>query len=185
VRCLVFSVAIFALVFGFLSARCPAQSCSGGGNDQVQQEGSAALYERYDYPYFVKNTVTPPKGETALVRLIESKEAFDEMFGVGMLMGTRPRLIEDDHFKEHVVVAFAEWGETPWEYTVRGVGKADRQLVVKVSKKGVPSTTAAFSPFLILVLGRETLDGVDKVLFDFIPEESPVTATGEVFSVSR
>ena len=164
-----------------------AFSCGGLSAEEGESGPGAereAAYDRYEYPYFVKNTVSPPEGESVLALSIGSKEEFDEVFGIGMVMGKAPRLIERDYFKTHTIFAFIEWGNTPWEYTVRKGGKTGRTLVFKVSRSGEASRSATFAPRLILGVDRNELDGVNEVIFDFIPADSPVTETGEQFRIS-
>ncbi|MBQ3388844.1 MAG: hypothetical protein IJG60_06505 [Thermoguttaceae bacterium] len=172
-----FAAAGLALLGGaFFSGGLSAEDGKSG-----QDAEREVAYDRYEYPYFVKNTVSPPEGESVLALPIGSKEDFDEIFGIGMVMGKAPRLIEKDYFKTHAVFAFIEWGNTPWEYTVRAGFRTGRALVFKVSRSGEASRSATFAPRLILGVDRSELDGVNEVIFDFIPAEAPVTETGEQF----
>ena len=170
-------LAVLGLAFGFAVF-------SAFGGEPIPGEGAGPVpFERFDYPYFVKNTVFPPEGESALALICGSAESFSETFGIGMVMGKRPKLIEDGYFETHEVAALIQWGPVPWEYTVRSAVRTGNELVFKVTRTGTPSSSATFASRLILGLGRETLEGVETITFDFIPEYALPAESGETVSV--
>ena len=178
-RFICYAAAVFGLIFGFAALPLFGEEPGAGSGAE------AVPFEVFGYPYFVKNTVSPPEGESALALEIGTPDRFGETFGIGMVMGKRPKLIEADYFETHEVIAFVQWGPTPWEYTVRSAVRTGNELVFKVTRTGTPSPSATFAPRLILGVGRESLEGVEKVTFDFIPEDAPPTELGETFSVGR
>ena len=176
------AAAVFGLIFGFaalpLFGEEPGGPAAGSGAEAVP-------FEVFGYPYFVKNTVSPPEGESALALVLDSPESFSGTFGIGMVMGKRPKLIGADYFKTHEVVAFVEWGPTPWEYKVRSAVRTGTELVFKVTRTGTPSPSATFAPRLILGVDRESLEGTEKITFRLVPENAPEDESGETVSVSR
>ena len=151
-------------------------------DEKLSSVSGTVSFEQFGYPYFVKNTLSPPAGLRTLILVFDQYEKFDEVFGVGWVMGTDPHTIKADYFKDYRVVSFIEWGNVPWKYTIRRITKEGNRLIVKVSKTGVPSETAQFTPCVILGIPRAELNGTEKILFDFIPEDAPVTEAGEVIS---
>ena len=178
-RFICYAAAVFGLIFGFAALPLFGEEPGAGSG------ADAVPFEVFGYPYFVKNTVSPPEGESALALILGSPESFSDTFGIGMVMGKRPKLIGADYFKTHEVIAFVEWGPTPWEYTVRSAVRTGNEAVFKVSRTGTPSSSATFAPRLILGIDRESLEGIEKVTFDFVSEDAPPTELGETFSVGR
>ncbi len=176
---LVFWAAVCGLMFGSALFAEPGEEPKEGG------DAEPVSFELFGYPYFVRNTVDPPEGESSLAVRIGSLKRFNEIFGVGMVMGPRPEMVDDGYFETHEIASFIEWGAVPWEYAVRSAVKKEKELIVKVSKSGEPIPSALFASPLILGFDRETLAGIEKISFVFMPKDASADETGEVFSTGR
>ncbi len=167
-------VCFFAAAFFRLSADSP----NGADSEAVSCEVFA-------YPYFVKNTVSPPEGEEALVLRIDSLENFNEIFGVGMVMGKRPKLVDEDYFKTHEIGVLIFWGDTPWEYAVSSAERSESELIVKVVKTGTPNPSARFASPLILGVGRDELADIETIRFVVTEGDDAEKGEASVFAVER
>ena len=173
------AAAVFGLIFGLAALPLFGEEPGAGSGAET------VPFEVFGYPYFVKNTVSPPEGESALLLEIGTFDRFGETFGIGMVMGKRPKLIDEGYFKTHEVIAFVQWGPTPWEYTVRSAVRTGNELVFKVTRTGTPSPSATFAPRLILGVGRESLEGIEKISVAVAEEDGADAGTESVFTVVR
>ncbi len=105
--------------------------------------------EIYKQPYFVKNTA-PLKGSPAFA-VVTSKKQFDEIFGVGFVMGQKYKLIDDKTFESKVVLVVVSKGAASFTYKdVRTEScKGKITLHYTVEKKDSSSTSAA--PLIVAV----------------------------------
>lgn len=173
-----FSMAVIAGIFGM--------AAFSAGTEEPGNDACAVSFEVFGYPYFVRNTVVPPEGASSLALAIDSLDVFDETFGVGMVMGTKPKFLEKEYFKTHEAAVLILWGDTPWEFTVRSAVKRDRRLVVKAEKSGTPSKTAFFASPLILGFEREQIAGVEQIVFEFVKADgSDDAGPDESYSTDR
>ena len=148
-------------------------------------DSAAVSYEVFACPYFVKNTVSPPEGKDNLVLRIDSREKFNQTFGIGMVMGRRPKMIDEDYFKTHEIGVLIIWGDTPWEYTVSSAERSENNLVVRVVKAGTPNPAARFASPLILGVGRDELAGVETIRFVVTESGDAGEGSASVFTVER
>lgn len=115
-------------------------------------QGEKVDFEHFARPYFVKNDAKLPANPAFLV--IQDKKAFDEIFGVGFVMGQKPNLVGEKLFENHFVVAVIKSGRTAWKYDVQKVHVDKHKLIVEYSAKGDESATAKFTSPLILAVPR-------------------------------
>ena len=164
-----FSMAVIAGIFGM--------AAFSAGTEEPGNDACAVSFEVFGYPYFVRNT---------LALAIDSLDVFGETFGVGMVMGTKPKFLEKEYFKTHEAAVLILWGDTPWEFTVRSAVKRDRRLVVKAEKSGTPCKTAVFASPLILGFEREQIAGVEQIVFEFVKADgSDDAGPDESYSTDR
>ncbi len=76
-RFICYAAAVFGLIFGFAALPLFGEEPGAGSGAE------AVPFEVFGYPYFVKNTVSPPEGESALALVLGSPESFSGTFGVG------------------------------------------------------------------------------------------------------
>ena len=110
-------------------------------------DGSAAVPFETFTSYFVSNKIKPEKGK-------------DCMFGV-----CKQKFVPQDYFKDHAILYWIEWGNTPWQYTVQSVEQSNSGLVVKYTREGVPSETVYFAPILLVGVKKTALAADGKVAF--------------------
>ena len=122
--------------------------------------------EIYKQPYFVKNTA-PLKGNPAYA-VVTSKKPFDEIFGVGFVMGQKYKLIDDKTFESKIILVVVNKGPATFSYkdvrTERCKGKIT--LFYTVEKMASSSTSAA--PLIVAV----DASGSNRILFSEGGKES-------------
>jgi hypothetical protein len=93
------------------------------------------------------------KGEASYLAFTDPK-AFEKVFGIGVVMGKKPKLLPADAFDSHFVVAVIKRGKAVWEYEVAKVTEDQGKVYVAytaTSKEGGGSATFA-SPLIISIL---------------------------------
>jgi hypothetical protein len=135
-----FTLALLAIVFAVV----PTQS--------GEKKKAEVAFEVYAKGYFVKNTVKLPTNPAFLV--LQDKKAYDEIFGVGFVMGAKPTLVTDKLFDKSVVVTVIKSGDTPWKYEVEKVRIDKKQLVVQYKATGKANPDAKFNSPLIVSVPR-------------------------------
>ena len=109
-------------------------------------------FEVYAKGYFVKNTVKLPANPAFLV--LQDKKAYDEIFGIGFVMGAKPKLVEEKLFEKSLVVTMIKSGSTLWKYEVEKVRVEKKQLIIEYKAMGKDSATAKYNSPLILSAPR-------------------------------
>jgi hypothetical protein len=99
--------------------------------------------------YFVNNTFEPDQAESFVV--LRDQAAFDQVFGVGAVMGDQAhRLPPENPFATRQVVAAIKRGKALWTYEVKSVTLASGVLTVDYTATAQPDEQAEFSCPLIL-----------------------------------
>ena len=128
-------------------------------------DGSTTIpFETFD-SYFVLNTIKPEKGKNTMFGVCTTNEQFDAMFHPAAIMFAKQKFVPDDYFKDHAILYWIEWGNTPWLYTVQSVEQTDSGLVVKYTREGEPSETAYFASPLLVGVKKTALSADGKVAF--------------------
>jgi Trehalose utilisation len=140
--------------------------------------------------YFEKNN----SGLTGAVSylVIEDRQAFDDLFGLAVTMGTKPKILPADAFASKMVVALIKRGGEFWEYKVEGVTEEDGVLTVRYTAKSGDGKGARFASPLIISLPKkayrevvfvESGKEVGRVTRKRKDEEAPLNPTAAVGSV--
>ncbi len=115
--------------------------------------------------YFVLNTIKPEKDKNSKFGVCKTNEQFDAMFHLAAIMFAKQKFVPQDYFKDHAILYWIEWGNTPWQYTVQSIEQSNSGLVVKYTREGVPSETAYFAPILLVGVKKTALAADGKVAF--------------------
>ena len=95
----------------------------------AEKKADKVAYEVYARPYFVKNTVKLTDNQAFFV--LQDKKSFDEIFGVGFVMGKKPKLVDDKLFEGNLIVTAIKSGNRLWTYEVEAVRVDKKQLIVQ------------------------------------------------------
>lgn len=102
--------------------------------------------------YFVKNTVKLEKNPAFFV--LQDKKGFDEVFGIGFVMGKKPKLVDANLFEKHLIVATVHSGNKLWTYDVEGVRIEKKQLIVQYKATAGKEGGAMFNSTLVVSAPR-------------------------------
>ena len=109
-------------------------------------------FEVYAKPYFVKNNVKLPDNPAFLV--LQDKKTYDQIFGIGFVMGPKPKLVDEKLFEGNYIVTVIKSGSTLWKYEVDKVRVDKKQLIVHYTAKGKESAGAKYTVPLIVSVPR-------------------------------
>ena len=115
--------------------------------------------------YFLKNTIRPAEGESALSGILRTQEQFDSHFGPAAVMWRNQRFLSKDFFNSGVILFFAEWGDTPWQYKIQSVTRDGNVLTVSYTRAGEPSSMATFSPCLLISVSKDLINSESVAVF--------------------
>ena len=102
--------------------------------------------------YFEKNN-SGLKGDQSFLALTDRK-AFDSIFGVGFVMGKKPKTVPENAFNTKLVVATIKRGGDLWTYKVDKVTADKGTLTVHYDATGKDGGGAKFASPLILSVGK-------------------------------
>jgi hypothetical protein len=142
-----FGLSVFTL---FLCAALPIVS--------GEKKKDEVPFEIYAKGYFVKNTVKLPGDKAFLV--LHDKKAYDEIFGIGFVMGAKPKLVDERLFEKNLVVTVIKSGNTLWKYEVEKVRVDKKQLIVEYKATGKEAAGAKYSVPLIVSAPRSEITEV-------------------------
>ena len=120
-------------------------SMSASSNEKKADNIAYEVFPRY----FVKNTVKLPENSAFFV--LQDKKSFDEIFGIGFVMGKKPKLVDDKLFEGNLIVTAIKTGNTPWTYEVEDVCVEKQQLIVKYKTAGKESSAKYTVPLIVAV----------------------------------
>jgi hypothetical protein len=120
--------------------------------DAGDKKDDKVPFEIYAKGYFVKNNAKIPGNPAFLV--VNDKKAYDDIFGIGFVMGAKPKLVDEKLFESNVIVTVIKSGNTPWKYEVEKVERKKDQLIVRYTATGKESPSAKFTSPLILSVPR-------------------------------
>lgn len=149
--------------FFILCTLCAAISLRGIAAQGVYAD-SAVSYEKVEN-YFVSNKIEPEKDSSCRQGICTTKNQFDEIFHPAAVMWRNQKFLPQNYFDTHAVVYWIEWGNTPWQYTVKSVIAKGKTLQVRYSKQGEASDTAFFSPSLVIGIEKSALKDIEKIEF--------------------
>jgi hypothetical protein len=111
--------------------------------------------------HFVKNTFKP-KGDSAYLAFTD-RDSFDNVFGIGRVIGGRQNFVPQDAFDKKMVVAAIKVGNAITTYKVEDVRADGKTLYVRyTAKAGAANPTATFASPLIVSLNK---GGYSSVVF--------------------
>ncbi|MBX9582023.1 MAG: hypothetical protein K2X87_17095 [Gemmataceae bacterium] len=110
--------------------------------------------------HFEKNNAGLKGDESFL--LVNTREGFDKVFGVGVVAGGKQKFVPKDAFDTKVAAAVIHRGDAPWTYKVEGVTADGGTVTVRYSAKKGEASTAKFASPLIVTVPKA---GVKKVVF--------------------
>jgi hypothetical protein len=113
-------------------------------------EGDKVAVEVYAKGYFVKNKAPLPGNPAYLV--LQDKKAFDEIFGVGVVMGAKPKFVGAKLFDGNLIISVIKAGNSITTYEVEQVRRDKGKLVVQYKAMDKGATSAQFrSPLIVSV----------------------------------
>lgn len=122
------------------------------GEKKKEKEKDEVPFEVYAKGYFVKNTAKLPGNPAFLV--LQDKKAYDEIFGIGVVMGAKPKLVDDKLFEKNLVVAVIKSGNTLWKYEIEKVRVDKKQLIIQYTATGKENASAKYTVPLIVSVPR-------------------------------
>lgn len=134
--------AVTVLSLPLLAAAAPAP-------DDLTRRGNKVTYDVHD-GHFVKNTYKP-KGDSNYLA-ISDRDSFDNVFGIGRVIG-RQNFVPQDAFEKKMVVAVIKRGNAITQYKVEDVRADGKTLIVRyTAKAGQANPAATFaSPMIVSV----------------------------------
>jgi hypothetical protein len=109
-------------------------------------------YEVHANGHFVKNNAKLATNPAYLV--LEDKKAFDDVFGVAVTMGAKPKLVDAKLFEAKLVIAVITSGNALTMYEVEKVAQEKGKLIVQYKTSDKGPTSAKFSSPLIVSVPR-------------------------------
>ncbi len=141
-----------------------------------QKDGGKKIeFTVFTRPYFEKNN-SGLKGDKSFL-VIEDRQKFDSIFGVGFVMGNNGKVIPKDAFEKKMVLALIVRGNSISNFTVESVTKSKTNLIInyKESQNGGGGNAKFASPLIILI---------DKTDFHKVEFKKDGKITGTVKSKS-
>jgi hypothetical protein len=117
-----------------------------------EKKADKLTFEVYARGYFVKNNASLPGNPAYL--LLQDKKTFDQIFGIGFVMGPRPKLVDDKLFEKNLIATVIKSGKTLWKYEVEEVRLDKQRMIVQYKATGEESATATFNSPLIISVPR-------------------------------
>jgi hypothetical protein len=124
--------------------------------EKVEAKGEKLAYEVHN-GYFESNK-SGLKGESSYLTFTDPK-AFEKVFGIGVVMGKKPKLLPKDAFESHLIVAAIKRGKSIWEYKVEKVTEDEGTVYVQYTatpQDGGGSATFASPLIISLPKGKYT-----------------------------
>ncbi|MEI8064201.1 MAG: hypothetical protein WCH84_09080 [Verrucomicrobiota bacterium] len=142
----------FLLMFGLLGL---AWCCAAADKPAVTSQPLA--FEMYT-GYFVSNKFEPTAPTSFVV--LTDQSAFDNVFGVAMVMQDKAHRLAPDAFSQKLVVAAIHRGKMIVEYKVEQVTAEGKTLNIRYTTKSDPNATAEFACPLIISIAKAEYDAV-------------------------
>jgi hypothetical protein len=117
-------------------------------------------FDKYD-GYFVSNKFEERQPTSFVV--LKNQTAFDQVFGIAMVMGDKSHRLPIGVFDKNIVVAAIHRGKAFVSYEVESVGAVRKSLVVRYRTKSEPNPTAEFNCPLILSVAKGDYEVVQFV----------------------
>ncbi|MSU80566.1 MAG: hypothetical protein EXS16_21065 [Gemmataceae bacterium] len=114
--------------------------------------GEKVAYEIYAKNYFVKNSAPLPGNPAFLV--LHDKKSYDQIFGIGFVIGGKPKLVTESLFQKNLVITAIKSGNALWKYDVEKVTIEKQQLIIAYKATGKESPSAKFTVPLIVSVPR-------------------------------
>jgi hypothetical protein len=149
-------------------AMLPACALVASAGDAVADKavGQALKFDVYD-GYFVSNKFEP-NAPTSFV-VIQDQKRFDEVFGVGMVMGDRSHRLAAGTFDSQIVVSAIRRGRVFWGFKVQDVKVADGVVTLRYTASGTPQPSAEYACPLIVSIPKGAYKSVQ-----FVENDKPV-----------
>jgi hypothetical protein len=121
-------------------------AASGSANEK---QADTTPFEVYAKGYFVKNNAPLPGNPAYLV--LQDKKSFEQIFGIGFVMGGKPKLVDDKLFEANLIATVIKSGNTLWKYEVTQVHVAKEQLFIQYKATGKESSAKLSVPLIVSV----------------------------------
>jgi hypothetical protein len=142
------------LIAGLSTAALLSTAGLDAATEKAKARGEKLPFEVHS-GYFESNK-SGLKGEASYLVFTDPK-AFEKVFGIGVVMGKKPKLLPADAFDSHFVIAVIKRGKAVWEYQVAKVTEDQGKVYVEytaTSKEGGGSATFASLLIVSLPKGR-------------------------------
>lgn len=116
--------------------------------------------------YFVSNKHPLPPGQDTEFVYIDNYDKFEDLFGVGMVMGRQPDLVDERYFRDGAIVAVIHDGL--WNMKLDMVMERKDGIDINYSAEEVPAAFKATTPLIIGI--PKDVAGV----FHFVENGKPV-----------
>jgi len=123
-------------------------------------KASPVAFDAHD-GYFVSNKFEPQAPASFVV--LQDEKAFDQVFGVAMVMGDRSHRLPPRAFEPLMVVAPIKRGKVLWRYTVESVRVDGGVLTLRYTTTASPSATAEYACPLIVSVPKGAYTAVEFV----------------------
>lgn len=114
--------------------------------------GERVVFDVYAKGYFVKNNAPLPGNPAFLV--LNDKKSYDRIFGIGLTMGTKPKLVDEKLFEKNLIVTTIKSGNAFWKYDVGSVTIDKERLIIAYKVTAKESPSAKFTVPLIVSVPR-------------------------------
>ncbi len=143
----------------FAAAACSAVHITTGAREAGQRPkaGTVAVepvtlpFDTYS-GYFVSNTFEPDAAASFVI--IDGQKRFGQVFGVAFVMRDTSHRLPKDAFQTNAVLAVVKRGKAVWTFTVDGVAREDRTVVLRYTAAAAESDSATFACPLIVSIPR-------------------------------
>lgn len=148
---------VASLTAAFLLIVIPAYPAEA---DAAKSKSDAVTFDTHS-GYFVSNQFE--NGAPASFVVLTNQAAFDQVFGVAMVMRDKSHRLPDGIFDTNWVVAAIHRGKAFVTYEVEGVAVGGRTLTVRYRAKSQPTASAEFACPLILSVAKGNFDAVEFI----------------------
>lgn len=126
----------------------------------VSDKTSVIPFDTYT-GYFVSNKFEPDAAESFVV--IADQKRFDEVFGIGMVMGDKSHRAPKDLFSGHIVLAAIKRGKATCEFNVKGVTVKDGVVEFRYTTTVSANDSASYACPLIVSIPKDSYKSIQFI----------------------
>lgn len=160
-------IKILLLFFAIVSELGAPHACADVSREDLDRPTGKPLAHEVHDGYFVSNKFERDKPASFVV--IQDRKRFDEVFGVGFVMGDKSNRLKPDAFKSKMVVSAIKRGPAVTTYKVTSVTVHKGTLYLRYGAKTGPPGSATFACPLIVSVPKGSYSAVV-----FLANEKPV-----------